>query len=105
MPQPITSRDGWRRLARHDVAADQIDQMRQHRAAGGPAQRRDEADIEALDDRVYGFAPRFEALDDAGFPLPPMRHKGANLSLRLPDRRTWRRPRDPVRARQQLVDR
>src|SRR5690348_10934548 len=92
MPQAITSGDVGRRLARHDVAADQIDQMRQHRAAGGAVQRWVEPDIEPLDDRIDRLATRSEAIDDAGFALPAMRDEGADVALRLGDRRTVRRP-------------
>src|SRR6266700_6905933 len=82
MAQAITRFDGRRTLAGDDVASDQIDQVGQHRSPGGRPQCRVETNVKPLDHRVYGFASRFEAIEDAGFALPAMGDERADMALR-----------------------
>ena len=86
-------------VAGDDVAGDQVDQMRLHRAAGGAAQRRVEPDIEPFDDRVDVSTAGFQAVEMPALALAAMRDEGADMSLRLGDRRAVRRPVDRIAAR------
>src|SRR5437763_11123016 len=90
--QSVMCLDGRRAVGNDDVSADQIDQMRQHRSRRGAAQRWVEPDIEPLNDRVRGFDPRFEAIDDAGLALAAVGDESADMPRRPRDRRTVCRP-------------
>ena len=91
--------EGRRPVALDDAAPDEIDQMRKDRASGGAAQPRLQPDIEPLDDRIDPPDAGAQAVEDAGFALAPMGDEGADVILRLGDRRSVRRPIDRVRPR------
>src|SRR6516164_1145554 len=101
----ITSVERRPPVARDNAAADQIDQMRVHRPSGREAQPRLKPHIEPPDDRIDMSDAGGEAVEDAGLALAAMSDEGADVGLRLGDRRSVRRPIDRVAAAQQFVER
>src|SRR6516165_790776 len=102
--QAITSVERWRPVARDDAAADQIDQMRVHRPSGRAVQPRLKPHIEPLDDRIDMSGAGGEAVEDAGLALTAMSNEGADVGLRLGDRRSVGRPIDSGAAAQQFIE-
>src|SRR6516165_129094 len=76
-----------------------------HRPPGRAVQPRLKPDIEPLDDRIDVPDTGRETIEDAGLALAAMRDEGADVRLRLGDRRAMGRPIDRVTADEQFVER